>query len=181
MVNLRKLNAVASLITTILFLNHAIFYSVWMLFRGGIRRPAEAIPWILVVMAVVHAALSVAMAVLAHKGEEKRKYRTYAKLNAQTMIQRMTGILMLFFLIVHIFGAATHFQYKVIHSVCDPLFFAVVLAHTAVSTGRAFVTLGVGTAKFIKVFNLFMAILCGVVLIASAVGFYLCLFWGVAT
>ena len=145
--NLRKLNAVISLITTVLLLDHAIFYSVWMLSRGSIAKSAESMPWVLVGLTGLHALLSLAMAVLAHKGREKQKYKTYAKLNVRTMVQRISSVLMLILLGVHIVGSANHFQPKGFHAVVHPLFFAVALAHMAVSTSKSFITAGCGASS----------------------------------
>ena len=177
--NLRKMNAVLSLIVTVLLMEHAIFYSVWMLTRGGIAKTGGPTPLLLVVLMVLHAVLSLLMAVLAHKGTEKHTHKTYVKLNVKTMIQRMSGLAMLLLLALHIIGANNHFQPKFFHAVAHPLFFAAVLAHTAVSGSKAFITLGVGNVSFVKILDKLLAVVCGVTFLAGVVGFYLCLFKGV--
>jgi hypothetical protein len=120
------------------------------------------------------------MAVLGHKGAEKRKCNTYAKLNARTMLQRFSGILMMVLVGVHIAGAATHFQPKMLHAILHPVFFAMVLMHLAVSMSKAFITLGIGSAKLVKAIDIIMPVICGITFIGAVVGFYLCLFLGVA-
>ena len=45
---LRKINAVLSLFTTVLLMDHAIFLSVWMLSRCSIEKSADFMPRILV-------------------------------------------------------------------------------------------------------------------------------------
>ena len=53
------------------------------------------------------------------------------------------------------------------------LFFTIVLTHIAISTGKAFITLGIGNAKFIKVVDIVMKVICGATLIAGVIGIYL--------
>lgn len=129
---------------------------------------------------VVHGVISIVLAFLGHRGTEKRKCNTYPKMNVSTVIQRASGILMFLLIGFHLAGAANHFQPKMLHAVLHPLFFATVLAHVAVSTSRALITLGIGNAKFVKSVDVIVKVLCGATLIAGVSGFYLCLFLGVA-
>ena len=177
---LRKINATLSLLTTVLLLNHAIFLSVWMLSRCSIAKAENFMPWVLVVLMVVHAIISIVLAILGHKGVEKRKCKEYPKLNVSTTMQRMSGVFMLLLLGLHIAGAANHFQPKILHAVLHPLFFAVVLSHVAVSGSKAMITLGIGSAKTVKVVDVVIKIICIATFIASVIGFNLCLFVGVA-
>ena len=178
--NLRKINAVISILIVLLFLDHSIFYAVVMLSRYRIPGTITVLPRLMLLLTAMHAILSIAMAVLAHKGTGKQKYNTYGKLNVLTMIQRFSGILMILLLIVHLAGANTHFQPQLLHAVLHPIFFAVVLIHLAISGSKAFITLGIGNAKFVKVMDVMMRGLCCIIFIACVVGFYLCLFMGVA-
>jgi hypothetical protein len=61
----------------------------------------------------------------------------------------------------------------IVHTLVPPIFFAVALAHTAVSTSKAFITLGIGNAGFIKVFDVIIKAICAATLIATVIGFYL--------
>ena len=197
------------MLIVVLLLDHAIFYAVVMLSRYRIPTHATVLPWMITALVVIHAILSIAMAVLGHKGAEKRKCNTYAKLNARTMLQRFSGILMMVMIGVHIAGAATHFQPKMLHAVLlpvffamvligvhiagvathfqpkmlhavlHPVFFAMVLLHLAVSMSKAFITLGIGNAKLVKVIDVIMMVVCSITFIGAVVGFYLCLFLGV--
>ena len=180
--NLRKINAPVSLIVLILFFDHAIFYSIWMLSRCSIEKSISAAPIVLTILALFHAFLSLAMAVLAHKGEEKPKqpYKSYTKLNIKATIQRWSGIAILVLVGLHIAGAGNHFHPKLIHTFIYPVFFAVTLLHVAVSSSKAFITLGVGNAKFVKILDRLMYVICTLIFIAGCIGFYQCLFLGVA-
>ena len=177
---LRKINAALSLFTTVLLMDHAIFFSVWMLSRCSIEKSADFMPRILAVLMVLHAILSIILLIKNHKGAEKNKHKKYSVLNIETYVQRITGVLIILMMGIHIAGAANHFQPKILHAILHPLFFAVALAHCAVSVDKAFVTLGIGSAKFIRVVNVAMKIICCATLVAGVIGFYLCLFVGVA-
>ena len=137
-------------------------------------------PFVLVGVTALHAALSIVLAALSDKGAGKGKYKAYPKLNIPTLVQRMTGILMLLLLGLHIAGAANHFQPKLLHAILHPLFFAVALAHSSMSTSKALITLGIGTTKVIRRVDIAMRVLCLSTFVASVIGFYLCLFVGVA-
>jgi MFS-type transporter involved in bile tolerance (Atg22 family) len=70
---LRKINAGLSLLTTALFLDHAIFMSVWMLSRCSIQKGSDVMSYILAIAMLLHAVLSILFAILGHKNAEKRK------------------------------------------------------------------------------------------------------------
>lgn len=177
---LRKINAALSLLTTVFLLNHAIFLSVWMLSRCSIAKAESFMPWILVILMAIHAIISIILAVLGHKGAKKRKSKEYPKLNVSTTIQRMSGVFMILLIGLHIGGAVNHFQPKILHAILHPLFFALALAHIAVSTSKALITLGIGNAKVVKIVDTIIKALCVGTFIVGVIGFYLCLFVGVA-
>ena len=177
---LRKINAGLSLVTTVLFLNHAISLSIWMLYRCSIKKSAANMPIALMVVTTLHAVLSILLVILGRKGAEKRKCKSYPKMNSSNIMQRVTGIGMLLLLGLHIAGAANHFQPKILHTIMHPLFFGVCSMHIAVSVSKAMITLGIGNAKTVKIVDIIMKILCAVTWIASVIGFYRCLFLGVA-
>jgi hypothetical protein len=47
------------------------------------------------------------------------------------------------------------------------------MAHIAVSVSKAFITLGIGNAKFIKGVDISTKAICAITLVADIVGFYL--------
>lgn len=177
---LRKINAALSLLATAMIMAHAVSLSVWMLSRCSIAKTDGVMPRVLTVVMVIHAVLSMVLVIGNRKEAQKQTHRAYPKLNISTYAQRITGVLMLLLLGIHIMGTMNHFQPKMLHAVLHPLFFAAVLVHTAVSTGKALITLGIGNARAIRVVNAVVMCLCGVTLAAGVVGFYLCLFLGVA-
>ena len=170
----RKINAVISLLTTVLLLNHAVGTALWMLSRGAIAGKNSFLPWVMAGLMVMHAFISIELGISAHVDIEKKKCKSYPKLNAPTIIQRMSGILLIVFTGLHIGGTVGYLQPpKVVHAVLPILFFTVALAHAAISTSKAFITLGIGNARFIRVIDVIMKVLCGITLIADITGFYL--------
>lgn len=177
---LRKINAILSLICTVLILNHAIFLSVWMLSRCSIAKTENVMPIVIMILVLLHAIISIILGILGHKNAEKRKTKEYPKLNVSTIIQRVSGVLMLLLLGLHIVGASNYYQPKILHAILHPLFFGIVLAHVAVSVSKAMITLGIGNAKVVRVVDVVTKVICIATFIACTIGFYLCLFVGVA-
>ena len=170
----RKINAWLSLLTTVLIFDHAIFTSVWMISRGSIPKSADFLPWILTGLTVVHALISIDLAISGHANAPKGNYKSYPKMNVSTIVQRISGVFMMLFAGLHIADATKLMKPpKVVHLIVPPLFFAVVMVHVAVSTSKAFITLGIGNAKTVKVVDVFVKVLCGITLVAGVIGYYL--------
>lgn len=171
---MRKINAIISLLATIFLLDHAIFISVWMISKGSVEQSAPVAPWILAGLVALHAFIGIYFAVSSHMDGEKRKVKSYPKMNRVTIFQRVSGILLIIFTVLHIAGAAGAMTPPhIVHTIFPPLFFTIALAHTAVSADKAFITLGIGNARFIKVLSIIIKVICTLTLIASIVGFYL--------
>ena len=171
---LRKINAGLSIICTILLMAHANSHAAWMLSNGSIKVGVKGMSWALVWVMAAHAILSIVLAILGHKGAEKRKCNTYPQLNVQTNLQRMSGMLLILFTALHVAGTVGVLQPpKVVHAILPPLFFAMSLMHVAVSGSKALITLGIGNAKVVKVVDIVVKVLCIITLIASVSGFYL--------
>lgn len=174
----RKINAGLSLVTTLLLLDHAGFYSVWMLSGCSIETSSEKLPRMLAGLLVIHAVLSIVLVIRSRKGADRGRYNAYPQMNIATYVQRISGVLMLLLLGVHIAGTLIGCRPKVLHAAAQPLFFAAALAHAAVSAGKAMVTLGIGNAKAVKLVDGAMKLICAVIFAAGVVGFYLWLFRG---
>ena len=177
---LRKINAGLSLITTVLLMGHTTVLSVWMLSRCSIEKHANAPAYELTGLMILHAVISVLLMVRTYRGVGKKTSKGYPQLNPATIVQRVTSVLMLLLIGVHLTGAANHYQPKMLYAVMYPLFFAAALAHVSVSTSKALITLGIGNAKALKIVDVVVRILCIAAFVASVIGFYLCLFMGVA-
>ena len=171
---LRKTNAVIGILTTVLLLGHAISLSVFMLSGGSVTKPSALVPWVLAGLLVTHAMICMELAVSSYEGIEKRKCKVYPKMNAATLFQRISGILLIVFTALHIAGASGYMTTpKAVHIIIPPLFFTVALAHAAVSTSKAFITLGIGNTKFIKIIDVIIKVICALTLIAAISAFYL--------
>lgn len=171
---LRKINAIISLLATLFLLDHAIFISVWMLSRGSIENHASFVPWILAGLMAIHAFISIYLVVSIYMEGEEGKYKSYPKINRAALFQRISGVLLILFTALHIAGTIGAIQPPhIVHTILPPLFFALSLAHAAVSADKAFITLGIGDAKSIKVVSIIIKLICGATFIAAVTGFYL--------
>lgn len=172
---MRKINAVLSLITAFLLLDHAIFNAVRMISEGTIENGASFMSWILFGVMLAHAVVSIDIAISAHSETiEKRKCKSYPKLNAVTIFQRISGIVLIIFTALHVAGAAGFMTPPpIVHAIFPAVFFTIALIHLGVSTSKAFITLGIGNAKLVKVVDIAMKVICSVTLIAALSGFYL--------
>ena len=171
---MRKINAIISLLATLFLLYHAIFTSLWMLSRGTVEQSAPVAPWILAGLVALHAFIGIYLAVSSHMEGETRKVKSYPKMNRVTIFQRVSGLLLIIFAVLHIAGASGAMNPPhIVHTIVPPLFFAIALAHAAFSTDKAFITLGIGNARFIKVLSVIIKVICALTLIASIAGFYL--------
>lgn len=171
---LRKINAVLALATTVLLLMHAISVAVWMFSRGKIIPiGGHTLPKVLIWVAVSHTVLCLLFMVFANIDKKIKKGRTYAKLNVPTMVQRISGVLLIIFTWLHIAGAKGIIPIPdVIYAILSPLFFLLVMAHIAVSGSKAFISLGIGNAKFIKIIDICIKAICIVTALADIIGFY---------
>ena len=177
----RKVNAVVSLLTTVMLLAHAIILSIHMLSGGRTVKPAGIMGWILTGLMLVHALISMDLVISAHAETGKIKVKHYPQMNISMILQRASGVLMVPAAGLHIAGATgVMVPPKMVHAIVPPLFFAIVLTHTALSTSKALITLGIGNAKFIKIAGIVIKVICGVTLIAGVVGIYLRTFTEVA-
>ena len=170
----RKINAVVSLLASVLILDHAIFLAAWMLSLGNIPKNENYMPWVLTCVVAIHALTSIGLAFYSRKGCQKHRSKAYPKMNIPTIIQRISGVLMIIFTWLHIAGTiGIMTPPQVVHAIVPPLFFLLVMAHVAVSVSKAFITLGIGNAKFVKAVDIVIKVICAATLIAALTGFYL--------
>ena len=170
---LRKINSVLSLITTFLVLDHAIFNAVWFFSMKTLPK-TTVLSWVLVGFMAVHAMLSMALAMNAHNVPAPADAKSYPAKNVTTIIQRVTGMLLIVGTVFHVLGATgVMTPPAVVHAIVPTVFFTVCMAHTAISTSKAFITLGVGNAKVVKGIDIAVKVICAAVLVANIVGFFM--------
>lgn len=172
---LRKINAVLSLFTTILLMVHAISIAFWMLSRGQIiPLGGHTLPNVLIGFFAAHALMSIIVLATSHKAEKNNNVMSHSKLNVQTIVQRISGVLLIVFTFLHIAGAKGIITPPAfIHAVVPTVFYTVTMVHIAVSGSKPFITLGIGNAKFIKGADIAIKAICAITLIADIIGFYL--------
>lgn len=168
----RKINAGVSLLCTLLIVSHAFYDSIWMCFHKLPMFP-KVLSRVLAGMVVVHAVLSIVTAILGSGKKTNNQEKFYKKENVKTLVQRLSGVLMIVLLPVHIFGMKGYLVPHVFHTIVHPIFFLAVYAHTAISFSKAFVTLGIGNAKVIKAIDIATSIFVSLLFVVSVVG--LCL------
>lgn len=171
---MRKINAGLSLLSAVLLLGHTISKTVCMISQGTIEKNSTFMPWILFGIMLAHAVISIDFVVSVYSENEESKCKAYPKLNVPTIVQRISGIVLIIFAGLHAAGAAGFMQIpKLVNAILHALFFTIAFAHTAVSTSKAFITLGIGNAKFIKAADIVIKVMCAIMLIAALTGFYL--------
>jgi hypothetical protein len=171
---MRKINAGLSLLTSIFLLDHAIFNAVRMISGGAIEKSGTFMSWILFGLMLAHAVISIDLAISAHSGTEKHKCKSYPKMNIATIIQRISGVILIVLAALHAAGAAGFMTPPpIVHVIVPAVFFTIALTHVAVSASKSFITLGIGNAKFVKAVDLVIKVICAAALIAALIGFYL--------
>lgn len=172
----RKANAVISLICSFLILLHGGYDAIWMILRGKITTLPKPIAMLLVIFVVIHIILSIVTLIIGKDRKNSKNTKLYKKENIKTIIQRVFGVLIVLLLVLHIIGMQNHLAPKILHSLIHPIFFLVVYGHTAISFSKALITLGIGSAKFIKVVDILMFILCVIIFTVSIIGLYLVMY-----
>ena len=171
---MRKINAGLSLLTALFLLDHAIFNAVRMISRGTIEKGGTFMSWILFGLMLAHAVISIDLAITAHSEAEKRKCKSYPQLNLSTIVQRISGVLLIIFAALHVAGAAGLMSPPpIVRAIVPAVFFTIALMHVAVSTSKAFITLGIGNARLVKAIDLVVKVICVATLITALIGFYL--------
>ena len=170
----RKINAGLSLLTTILLLVHAIVKAIWMLSKGSIPISAWVISWALMGAMILHIMISIDLVISVYADADVTKGKKYVQMNRSTVVQRVSGLLLVVFTALHVAGATGYMTPPpIVHAIVPTIFFTVVMVHTAVSTSKAFITLGIGNAKFVRIVDVLVKLVCIVTLIADIIGFYL--------
>ncbi len=168
---LKKLNAAVSLLTVLAMLVHVGYtaFAYLAFFYDPLLKKLTAAPFMILVCA--HAVMGMTAVFLQTDGT---RADLYPRLNRGTVIQRVTAALIFPMLILHmntfriLSGAAEAGRTGLFWLVLlvQPLFYAVVLSHAAVSCAKALITLGLlsdrGLQKRIDraVYIIFAAVFC---------------------
>lgn len=177
---LKKLNAVTALAVIISLIGHigVMTYSLWTGWYNYII--CKTFPHIAIALMIVHVLLSIIIFFFYNDGSEVK----YKNLNIGTVLQRATAIIIMILIHFHMKAYAHVVTGEVLSAgmtafriVTELLFFSAVLVHIAVSFGKAFITLGIGSSgKAIQNITRIAFVICAVILLAAgsgAVVFYL--------
>ena len=170
----KKLNAVLSLGIIASVLTHIVYEIIAYLTFYYNPALTKIIAFTTLGLAGLHALCSAGLLFFAHdRGNGMR----YPKLNARTLIQRVSAAAMVLMIVPHInnfkilsslAGSNRVLFYVVLFS--QLLFYAAVLIHVAVSVSRAFISLGlVSTGKAVRAIDVTVWILCAVLFAAASV------------
>ena len=143
MINIKKLNAGISLLVTGLLLLHALYQAVSYLVFYYNPFLSKLFGILISVFFAVHAVISLGCVFFLHDS----KSIAYKKLNMRTFFQRLSALVMIFLLPLHIYsftllGAAAGTRFYVLIEAAQVLFFAALFLHVALSFTNALVSLG---------------------------------------
>lgn len=153
---LKKINAILGLFTILVLIVHI---GVGFQTLEGKSLPiGEAMPVVTMVLVIAHGVLSMLIMTLVHEGNDMR----YRKQNASTIVQRVSGILLLVPLFVShskIYESAE--MQTALYGILEISFFVLVAAHIATSLPKALVTLGaLKNEKAHKVVSIVSVVAC---------------------
>ena len=144
---IKKINAVLSLLAVPAILAHIGYtdYAYLAMYYNPGLKSLTSLPFM--VLACLHAVLGMAAVFLQADGTS---LGLYPKKNIRTVIQRLSAALILPLLILHLntftllksAAQAGQWFYFTLLMISQPLFYASVLLHVAVSVSRALITLG---------------------------------------
>ncbi|SCW48522.1 hypothetical protein SAMN02910456_01341 [Ruminococcaceae bacterium YRB3002] len=170
----KKVNAVLGLAIIAAFLVHILYEIISFLTFYYNPSVTKTIANIVAPMTIAHIIISAVIVFIAHdKGNGLR----YPKLNVRTIIQRISAVIMVLLLPVHFqtFGmlqrSAEDGRAGFIALIAlQILFYGIVLTHVAVSTGNAFITLGlIDTEQKRRRLDVAIWIICAVLFVAASV------------
>lgn len=151
---LKKINAVLGLLLSAVCLTHVVG-EVWNgMTYGALNSQNQILARICGVIAILHILISCYMLFISHEG---KRMNLYPRENASTLLQRISGILMIIFLAFHVgvLNALAGHEgrdagFFILRTAIAILFYGTVFLHISVSFSRALITLGVITSRTTK-------------------------------
>lgn len=170
----KKINAVLGISIIVIFLVHIIYEIVAYLTFYYNPAVTKIIAYTALGAVALHILMSIYIVAFVH---DKGKGMKYPALNARTLIQRITAVLMTVLVIFHMntfkllsMNAKTNMPAFVLVLAVQIIFYASVLLHVAVSAGNALITLGLVTSgKTRKKIDIVVWIICAVLFAAASV------------
>ena len=171
---LKKINAALGLLSVpamLVHLGYTVFAYLTFYSNPGLTL-LTAVPFMVVVC--LHAVCGMLIVFLQSDGT---RLDLYPKQNLRTILQRVSAALMLPLLILHIntfsllqsAAAAGHWLWFALLMISQPLFYATVMTHIAVSVTRGFITLGwLNSPEKQKIIDRIVYILCAAAFAAAS-------------
>lgn len=144
---LKKVNAVLSWILIILLMIH-ISTTICFMFTGWYDlKLFTVLPKVMGAVCLAHVLISVGVVFIMHDGAE---YRRYGRLNIRTILQRVSGLVILLLVYPHVqLFAGFIYEYlplsmgkKTLVFLVEALFFCAIYVHLGVSFSRSLITIG---------------------------------------
>lgn len=169
--NIKKWNARLSLLTVVLFLIHEGYhlYAYTTMYYNPVL--SKATSYALAGALGLHVILSIISVFVLHDAKKV----TYKKLNIKTVIQRVSAVLIVLLLLIHIlsFGllqSSVGGIGYILTEIAQILFYAALCCHIAVSFSNALITLGYLTEMRRKrIIDMVVAVICAILFLAASV------------
>lgn len=168
---MKKWNARLSLLTMLLLLIHETYqlYAYMTMYYNPVL--SKVTGYALVAALALHAILSIVIVFVMHDS----KKIAYKKLNLKTLLQRISGGMIIVLLPIHIFSfgllksSAGGFGY-VLTEIAQILFYGATLCHFSISFSNALITLGwLSDMKKKRVIDIIVTIICVLLFLVASV------------
>ncbi|MBK6088467.1 hypothetical protein [Ruminococcus difficilis] len=169
--NIKKWNARLSLLTIVLFLIHEGYqlYAYTTMYYNPVL--SKVTGYVLTGALALHVILSVMSVFILHDAKKV----TYKKLNIKTVLQRVSGVLIVLILPLHIFSfgilkSSVGGVGYILTEIAQILFYAALCCHISLSFSNALVTLGyLADMRKKRVIDIVVTIICVILFIAASV------------
>lgn len=143
---LRKLNSVLVIIIVLILASHALLTG--LLLAGLIEYTPNTIVTgeVLLFFVIVHIIISLYLFI--KDKIKQRKIRVYANINRDTIVQAISGIFIIVFIVAHVLSYIylpayiPNFNWQITHQTIDTLFFITLFIHLQISIPRLLVSFG---------------------------------------
>lgn len=169
--NIKKWNARLSLLTIVLLLIHEGYqlYAYTTMYYNPIL--SKVTGYALAAALGLHVILSIVSVFVLHDAKKV----TYKKLNIKTVIQRVSAVLIVLLLPIHILSfdllqSSVGGIGYILTEIAQILFYAALFCHIATSFSNAFITLGTLTdMRKKRIIDIVVAVICAILFLAASV------------
>ncbi len=171
---LKKINAVLGLLLSAVCLTHVVTEVCYVVVGGDVWTHLQIIAKICGAIAILHILISCYMIFISHEG---KRISPYPRENMSTLLQRISGFLMILLLFFHV-GLAEKLLARqdgslwffILNVTAAILCYGTVLLHIALSFSRALITLGaLSSRKTQRRLDRILWIVLGLLFIAASI------------